>query len=193
MKKYLLLFVLALPLVFMACNDDDDDNNNNPAPATIDLTQANLNAATNVIVPLKTGIHIQPNPTTPSVMDTIPGAAHAQLPLTADSTIRKVYASYNAESRKPKAAGDITVKHVYKKNALGATGELLAVLVAHRQNAGYFSGGGDLEYAVIPATSVNAENPNGKIADAAERGKVQMCGDCHNRALGGTYLFTRAF
>jgi cytochrome c553 len=91
--------------------------------------------------------------------------------------------------------GAVLAKRVYRRKPDGSKGDLTLVFVMHKQNSGYFPQGGDFNYYLIPGNTVTAQMPNGDFSQVnrtpALFAKATACADCHARAAGGDYLFSR--
>lgn len=181
MKKLYVLAVFAAFLFTMlnitACSDDDDDDN-----TPFIATQANLNAATNVVE-----LDINDNKYGES---TIP---HNGNPGSGEDTFRDVFSSESDHSNSELDKGTIVIKHTYAKNADGTKGDLLVTFAMIKREADYYPTGGDWEYVMMPNDGSNdySTNVNGLLPsdiDDASRGKLASCAGCH--AEGGTdFLF----
>ncbi|MFW6276728.1 MAG: cytochrome P460 family protein [Bacteroidota bacterium] len=90
--------------------------------------------------------------------------------------------------------GDIIVKRTYKKNDDGSKGELLVTFAMMKHDEGYNPDGGEWEWAKMPAKGTDLDMyPNGKLPaqDSKMRGKMQGCIDCHAKADGNDFVFSK--
>lgn len=169
-----------------ALNYDEDAKRDGPCvyPSQIEITQTQLDA---VISPIPAAQNLRGNPFA------VPGHSSHSGPVTLvpspDSTERSVYSSHPATLPVPLAT--IVSKRIWRVQPNGTRGARLSTFIMVKQNPGYYPEGGDYEYILIPAGSINhTVNPNGVLTSAARRGKLSDCAACH--ALGGPdFLFER--
>ncbi len=169
-----------------ALNYDEDAKRHGPCiyPSQIEITQAQLDAVTAAIAAAQ---NLRGNPFA------VPGHSSHSGPATPvpspDSTERSVFSSHPAMLPVPLAT--IVSKRIWRVQPNGTRGARLSTFIMVKQNPGYFPEGGDYEYMVIPAGTINhMVNPNGLLTAATRRGKLSDCAACH--ALGGPdFLFER--
>ena len=81
----------------------------------------------------------------------------------------------------PYPQGTVVVKESYKRGSSGGKGDLAALTVMVKREAGYDPENGDWEYAMAtPAMKIQAQ------------GKLGMCINCHAAAFDDDYVFTHS-
>lgn len=174
-KTLIILMLFFTGVVFYQCDEDDDDDEKQM------LTQELLNKSTNSIKNFTGG-------------DFAHGGPEG---ISADSTIREVYASVNSLGSSI-AEGTVITKRTYKKNHDGSNGMLFVTFAMFKRESGYDPENGNWEYVKIPANADNNydANPNGKLpaesnTDLRGSGEAQSgCISCHAKAAGNDYVFT---
>jgi hypothetical protein len=173
MKKGKTIVVITLSVAFFAffssCNDDDDGDE----VIAIEITQADLDAANNVIKMDLTG----------------GGFEHGGPVAGGESTFRDIFGSAaNLPTNIP--AGTIITKKTWKANNGQKTDSLLVSFAMVKREAGYDSGNMDWEYLMIGFDEDNdyTAHPFGSL-EKANRGKLEGCINCHSSAGGGDFLW----
>ncbi len=173
MKK-LQFFASALMLLafvgFTSCSDDDDGDT---GPTKIEITQAQLDAANKAIAEKLTGGDFP----------------HGGSGLTGDQTYRDIYGSLTNLPTEI-VPGTIITKHTWKRMG-NDRDDLLVAFAMVKREAGYDTANKDWEYIMLPYQDGNDydAHPFGMLADAADRGKLAGCIDCHAKGGGGDFLF----
>ncbi|WP_066633565.1 hypothetical protein [Labilibacter marinus] len=165
--------LLAVTL-FVSCSDDDDKKDE--GPDEIMITQAQLNAATNMLATETGGTfaHGGPDGTTGS------------------ETVRKIYSSVT-DLDGTIAPGTIVTKKTYALDGEGNMGNLYVSFAMVKREPGYDTANKDWEYMKIGFDADNDydANPFGMLPaeGSADRGKLAGCIGCHTGAGGGDFLF----
>ena len=171
-QKKLIIYAVAcmFTALMVSCSNDDDD------PVTYTLTQDALDK-----VSTKVGDF------------TGEDFAHNGTSVSGDSTTRSVWTSLaNLDGDLP--VGTIVTKKTFMNDADGNKTDNLQVSFAMvKREAGYYAGGGDWEYIMLPydATNDYGAHPYG-ILPAAEsdmRGKLASCAGCHSASGGNDFLY----
>jgi hypothetical protein len=172
MKKKQLYFLLSavLTVFLIGCNDEEETE-------TFNLTQSSLDGVTNFIKSYTGGTFAHGGPDGVS----------------ADSTIREIYASI-PDLTGSIPVGTIVTKNTYKKNADGSKSDQIYVSFAMvKQEAGYYTDGGDWEYIKIAYDGTVDYNthPFGVLPaeGSSSRGQLSSCMGCHASASGSDFLF----
>lgn len=116
--------------------------------------------------------------------------------VSADSSFRDSYTNMGSPKETIKE-GTVFTKRAYAKNKDGSKGNLLSLFAMIKREKGYFPEGGDWEYVSIPYDKAvdYKKHPNGILPDASKkymRGKITMCGSCHQAAAGKDFVFTNS-
>jgi hypothetical protein len=175
MRKVKTIVAITLSVAFMAffasCSDDDDDDGDEGI--IIEITQADLDAADNVIQLNKTG----------------GGFEHGGPVLGGENTFRDIFGSL-ANLPANIVPGTIITKKTWKADAGEKTDTLLVSFAMVKREIGYDAGNMDWEYLMIGFDEDNdySVHPFG-LLEKANRGKLQGCIDCHGSAGGGDFLW----